>query len=41
MKKIKDFNLTVWNKIDYFILMFYIVEIKHKEKVEHEISIQA
>ena len=41
MKRIKDFNLTVRNKIDCFILMFYIVEIKHKEKVENEISIQA
>ncbi len=41
MKRIKDFNSTVWVEIDYSILIFYIVEIKHKEKVEHEIFVQA
>ena len=41
MKRRKDFNSAVWNKIDCLALMFYIVEIKHKEKVENEISVQA
>ena len=41
MKRIKDLNSTVGNKIDHFIHMFYIVEIKHKEKIEYEISVQA
>jgi len=40
MKRIKDFDSTLLKEIDYSILMFYIVEIKHKEKAEHEIFVK-
>ncbi len=39
MKRAEDLNCIFLNKIDSLPLMFYIVEIKHKEKVEHEIFI--
>jgi len=39
MKRAEDFNLIFLNKIDSLFLMFYIIEIKHKEKVGHEIFI--
>ncbi len=39
MRRTEDSDWIFLNKIDSYILMFYIVEIKHKEKDEHEIFI--